>query len=114
MPSLSSILIAFQAIPLTLFGASILISPADVGFDNLSAEQRHVVGTVAISLSLGYVVTAFQSRRARHWFLLAAAPMRLIGAWLFLQDDRSGTALWDGGNALVNFTVVRWERVARV
>jgi hypothetical protein len=41
--------------------------------------------------------------------LIAAAPMRLLGAALFLGDGNRGTALWDAANAAINLAVVMWE-----
>jgi len=44
-------------------------------------------------------------------FLLAAIPTRLAGAYLFSEDGKSGTAIWDGTNALANLLVVVLERM---
>lgn len=64
---------------------------------------------VGLSLGVAYIVTAFQPRRNRHWFLLAASPLRFLGGYLFLRDGRNGTALWDAVNGVVNLIVVASE-----
>ena len=57
------------------------------------------------------MLAASQPLRARHMFLLAAIPTRLAGAYLFSEDGKSGTAIWDGTNALANLLVVVLERM---
>jgi hypothetical protein len=50
MPPLSSALLAFQSIPLAVFGLITLISPASGGFDTLSDTHRHLMGYACYSL----------------------------------------------------------------
>jgi len=71
---------------------------------------HHIISRiVGLSLGVTYLITTFQSRKARHWFLIAAAPMRLLGAVFFWEDGNRGTALWDAGNGALNLAVVLWE-----
>ncbi|KAF2108175.1 hypothetical protein BDV96DRAFT_587870, partial [Lophiotrema nucula] len=112
MPSLSSMLLLIQSISLNLFGTIMLFAPEKAGspFSELPIDIIHVMGTTSVSLGIAFVVTAFQSRQARHNFLLAGVPVRLFAGWLFYGDGSTGTAIWDAGNGIVNLIVVALER----
>lgn len=68
--------------------------------------------TTSLSLGIAYIVTAFQSRAARHNFMLVGVPMRLFAGWLFYRDGATGTfaVIWDVGNGIANLVVVALER----
>ncbi|KAF2180992.1 hypothetical protein K469DRAFT_714212 [Zopfia rhizophila CBS 207.26] len=112
MPSLSTILLGIQALPITIFGALILYNPVKAGFHDVPASVSHIIGFSSLSLGTAYIVAAFQPRRARHQFLLTTVPLRLAAAWVFRNDgnEARGAPMWDFVNSFVALGVVGFER----
>ncbi|KAF2201020.1 hypothetical protein GQ43DRAFT_440979 [Delitschia confertaspora ATCC 74209] len=114
MPSISSVLLVIQGLPIAGFGATILADQAKAGFADIPASVAHVIGFSSLSLSAVYLATAFQASRSRHHFLLTTIPLRLAAAYAFWRDgaDARGAPLWDVINALISVGVLLYERTA--
>ncbi|KAF2475115.1 uncharacterized protein BDR25DRAFT_100006 [Lindgomyces ingoldianus] len=113
MPTLSSILLGIQAIPITLFGTIILYNPAKAGFADVHLSVSHIIGFSSLSLGTAYALAALQPLRTRHQFLLTSAPLRFVAACFFLSDgnEARGAPIWDFANAGLALVVVVWERL---
>ncbi|OCL12410.1 hypothetical protein AOQ84DRAFT_360674 [Glonium stellatum] len=117
MPRISTFLVGVQGLVLICNGFVTLFAPAIVAAEGALLAGTpscalHTLSLSSLSLGTSYLLATQQSTSARHRFMLAAVPLRILAMGLFWGDGPAwvGVTVYEAAMGLANVAVVWFEK----